>query len=192
MNKTEIRKKKIALLKQLSTKEKEAEEHQLYTQLFESNYWKKANTVAVTMSQDFEINTQPIITEAWKVGKKVVLPRAKKKRVMDFVFYTPDTPLETSSFGIVEPAADLSAVEKDDIDLMIVPGLAYSRNGYRIGFGGGYYDRFLTDYKGMKISLVLKSQQIDAWTPETFDIPLDALITKDEVIESRCLRDQNN
>lgn len=192
MNKTEIRKKKIALLKQLSTKEKEAEEHQLYTQLFESNYWKKADTIAVTMSQDFEIDTRPIITEAWKVGKKVVLPRAKKKRVMDFVLYTPDTPLETSSFGIVEPAAHLSAVEKDDIDLMIVPGLAYSRNGYRIGFGGGYYDRFLTDYRGMKISLVLKSQQIDAWTPETFDIPLDALITKDEVIESRYLREQNN
>lgn len=192
MTKAEIRKKKIALMKQLDTKEKEAEERQLYRWLFESDVWKRAEIIAATMSQDFEINTQPIIEEAWENSKKVVLPRAKKGRVMDFVFYTPDTALETSTFGIIEPAAYLPAVEKKDIDLIIVPGLAYSKDGYRIGFGGGYYDRFLTDYNGAKLSLVLNSQKIDVWHPETFDIPLDALITKDGMIKSQNFRDQNN
>lgn len=192
MTKDEIRKTKIALMKELNTIEKEAEEHQLYTRLFESEYWKKADSIAMTMSQDFEINTQPIMEEAWKDHKKVLLPRAKKGRVMDFVLYTPETALEMSSFGILEPAAHLPAVEKEDIDLIIVPGLAYSQDGYRIGFGGGYYDRFLADYNGLKISLVLKIQQMDEWTPETFDIPLDALITKDRIIINQELREQNN
>ena len=192
MTKDEIRKTKIALMKELNTIEKEAEEHQLYTRLFESEYWKKADSIAMTMSQDFEINTQPIMEEVWKKHKKVLLPRAKKGRVMDFVPYTPETVLERSSFGILEPSAHLPAVEKEDIDLIIVPGLAYSQDGYRIGFGGGYYDRFLADYNGLKISLVLKIQQMDEWTPETFDIPLDALITKDRIIINQELREQNN
>jgi len=78
LTKKEIRKTKIALMKELNKIEKEAEEHQLYTRLFESEYWKKADSIAMTMSQNFEINTQPIMEEAWKNHKKYSYRERKK------------------------------------------------------------------------------------------------------------------
>lgn len=180
--KKEVRLQKMAALKELSPIEKKKAEESIYAHLFASTYWKNAHTVALTVSQDFEIATLPIAEEAHRSGKRVVLPRAKKQRVMDFVHFLKDTPMETSSFGLQEPAPHLDAFPKQEIDLVIVPGLAFSKDGYRIGVGGGYYDRFLEDYKGKKIALVLEEQKIGAWNPESFDIPMDALITKDGII----------
>lgn len=181
MNKKEMRIEKITALKNLSAVEKASAEEKIYAYLFASNYWEKAKTIALTISQEFEINTVPIIKEAQKSGKHVVLPRAKKKRIMDFVLYTKDTPMKRSAFGLMEPAPHLIAVDKQDIDLVIVPGLAFSKDGYRIGVGGGYYDRFLEDFQGEKIALVLEQQKTDLWVPEHFDVPMDALITKEGV-----------
>lgn len=182
MNKKEVRIQKIAALKEMSPIEKKEAEEGIYAHLFASTYWKDAHTIAITVSQEFEIDTLPIADEAHRSGKKVVLPRAKKQRVMDFVHFRKDTPMETSSFGLREPAPHLEAFPKQEIDLVIVPGLAFSKDGYRIGVGGGYYDRFLEDYAGKKIALVLDEHKIELWNPESFDIPMNALITKDGIV----------
>jgi 5-formyltetrahydrofolate cyclo-ligase len=63
------------------------------------------------------------------------------------------------------------------LDLLIVPGLAFSKKGYRIGFGGGYYDRFLSAFDGKTVSLVFGEQFNDQWTPDVFDIPIDKIYT---------------
>lgn len=178
MNKKDIRVKKMSSLKELSPLKKKQAEEKLYSHIFASHYWKEAETIALTISQGFEIDTSPIIEEAAQLGKRIVLPRAKKNRVMDFVHYTPETPMETSSFGLIEPAPHLNPVNKNDIDLLVVPGLAFSKDGYRIGVGGGYYDRFLEKFHGKKIALVLEEHKISSWNPESFDVPMDALITE--------------
>lgn len=182
MDKKKIRKEKLATLKKISPEEKKRVEERIYKHLFATSYWKNAKTIALTVSQKIEIDTLPIVKEAEKEGKRIVMPRAKKQRNMDFVPFTKETPMESSSFGLLEPAPHLAAIEKDRIDLVIVPGLAFSRDGYRIGFGGGYYDRFLEDYSGTKIALVLEEQKIPLWKPESFDIPMDALITQDGIV----------
>lgn len=182
MNKTDIRKEKITALKSLSGIKKQEAEEKIYANLFRSQYWQQASTIALTMAQKFELNTMPIVKEAWRTNKTIVMPRAKKERVMDFVLYNENTPMMTSSFGLLEPDSELQPIAKDAIDLVIVPGLAFSKDGYRVGFGGGYYDRFLADFQGIKMALVLKEQQIDFWEPESFDIPMDTLITEEEII----------
>ena len=177
MNKKEIRMNSIKKLKELTGEQKKNQEEILLKTLFDTPEWKKAKTIATTMSQPLELDTGFIIERAWSENKKIVLPRAKKDRKMDFVVYTKATPMELSSFGLREPAQDLVAISKGDIDLIIVPGLAYCESGFRIGFGGGYYDRFLSDYEGDTISLVLNEQKINSFKVDSFDIPINHLIT---------------
>ena len=88
--------------------------------------------------------------------------------------WSPTTRYEASSFGVEEP---ISEQEAHHLDLLIVPGLAFSKNGYRIGFGGGYYDRFLSAFDGKTVSLVFGEQFNDQWTPDVFDIPIDKIYT---------------
>ncbi|MEG0289341.1 MAG: 5-formyltetrahydrofolate cyclo-ligase [Carnobacterium sp.] len=180
MTKQEIRKQIIERLKELTGKKKKEQEAAILARLFQTVEWKEAKIIATTMAQEMELNTRPIIEKAWEEGKQVVLPRAKKNRIMDFVRYTSETPMETSTFGLSEPAAALPAIPKADIDMVIVPGLAFSEKGYRVGFGGGYYDRFLADYTGNTVSLVFNEQKIPSFEIESFDIPIGLLITVNE------------
>lgn len=180
MEKKEIRKNVIGLLKELSPEQKKAQEKMILTSLFHTNEWNKAKIIATTMSQELELDTRPIIEKAWSENKIVVIPRAKKNRIMDFVIYTKDTRLDVSPFGLTEPAADLIAISKSEIDLIIVPGLAFTESGFRIGFGGGYYDRFLADFNGETISLVLNEQKVKTFKKEPFDIPIHYLITTEK------------
>ena len=71
------------------------------------------------------------------------------------------------------------------IDLLIVPGLAYTQAGYRLGFGGGYYDRFLRDYDGKTISLAFNCQMIPQIDLEEHDLPVSKIITNTEVITTK-------
>lgn len=96
---------------------------------------------------------------------------------MDFVYYTPETKMERSSFGILEPIKSLPAVPKDQIQLLIVPGVGFNSAGYRIGFGAGYYDRYLADYQGKTISLALPQQLTNDWTVDSYDIPVQLILT---------------
>lgn len=184
MEKKEIREKIINRLQELTNEQKVKQEKAIMDTLFQTPEWKKAKTVAVTLSQKIEINTSAIIDKAWSEGKVVVIPRAKKKKEMDFVVYTKETPIERSSFGLKEPASDLVAISKSEIDLIIVPGLAYCESGFRIGFGGGYYDRFLANYKGETLSLVLDEQQINSFKIDPFDVPIKLLITPQKIIRT--------
>lgn len=79
---------------------------------------------------------------------------------------------------------ETDAVSKEEIDLVIVPGLLYNRAGYRVGFGGGYYDRFLKDYRGYTISLAFSFQLIDHLPHEEYDIPVGKMITEKEIIRT--------
>ncbi|MEG0496886.1 MAG: 5-formyltetrahydrofolate cyclo-ligase [Carnobacterium sp.] len=185
MDKKEIRMNTIKKLKELTDEQKTSQEEILLKALFDTSEWMNAKTIATTMSQKLELDTSIIIKKAWSENKIVVLPRAKKDRKMDFVVYTKDTPMELSSFGLEEPAHDLMAISKSEIDLIVVPGLAYCKSGFRIGFGGGYYDRFLVDYDGETISLVLDEQQIDLFKVDSFDIPIKHLITTKKTIHKK-------
>ncbi|MEY8371256.1 5-formyltetrahydrofolate cyclo-ligase [Aerococcaceae bacterium 50-4] len=150
----------------------------IYAQLFTNETFMQAATITTTISHPGEIDTQPIIDYAVTIGKKVFVPKTYPKRQMAFAEYEGMAALEKTKYGIYEPKADANFIDKKAIDLMIVPGLFFRPDGYRIGHGGGFYDIFLADYPGHKIALAFPGMVSDQFTfaVDGFDIPVDQII----------------
>lgn len=83
------------------------------------------------------------------------------------------------SFGILEPTE--GEISKDKIDICLVPGVAFSKNMQRIGFGKGFYDKFLNDFKGVKIGITYEEFIVENIIPDKFDIPMDIIITENNI-----------
>jgi 5-formyltetrahydrofolate cyclo-ligase len=179
MNKKELRSVVLGELKKLSKPEYEQFSYEIANQLFADDLWKEANTIGITVSNYPELDTYQIIRKAWEQNKRVVVPKCQpKSKQMSFHELKQFTQLESVYYGLLEPIEALTKqVERVEIDLLIVPGLAFTNEGYRLGFGGGYYDRFLTDYKGSTVSLAFPSQLKEKLPIEKHDIPVQKIIT---------------
>lgn len=152
--------------------------HKIASILFKHKAYIKAKTVALYVSGRGEVDTYWIIEEAWH-DKNVVVPKVKGK---DLYFYkiTSYDDLEKGYFNIMEPI-EKEEVDIKNIDLFIVPLLCFDKNHYRIGYGGGFYDRILKDYQGTKIGIAFSFQEIENTYPEIWDIPLDEIITEEGI-----------
>lgn len=127
-----------------------------------------------------EPETGLLVEELVQRGKRVVLPRMVGHGQMETRLYCPDRPLVPAAFGILEPGEDCPLVTREEIDLVLVPGLCYDRRGYRLGFGGGYYDRWLTNYDGVRIGLCRQSLLRESLPVAPYDIPVDLVVTEEE------------
>lgn len=158
--------------------------------LFNHPKWKDAKTIGVTVSRGKEIPTRPIIEQAWKEGKRVTVPKCHpKEKQLDFRHLTAFDELESVYYGLLEPIVDKTEnINKGNIDLIIVPGVVFDPTGFRIGFGGGYYDRFLKNYHGATIALLLSEQLVEELPVEPHDIPVQTLITEYSIFE--CLSNE--
>ncbi|SUJ04235.1 5-formyltetrahydrofolate cyclo-ligase family protein [Sporosarcina pasteurii] len=147
--------------------------------------YKNAKTIGVTISRYPEVDTRPFIEAAWEAGKNVAVPKCiRKTRAMDFRLITSFKQLETVYIDLLEPIVnETNSVRKEEIDLQIVPGVVFSNEGFRIGFGGGYYDRYLADYKGDTISLAFNCQTNQVVPTENHDIPVNTIITERNMID---------
>ncbi|MFC6180907.1 5-formyltetrahydrofolate cyclo-ligase [Lactiplantibacillus daowaiensis] len=186
MEKKAFRQHQITQLSQLSEPTRQAQNANLQQQLFASSAWQQAQVVAMTISSAIEVDTQPIIEAAWQAGKQVVIPKTLPHRQMAFMPYTATSELARTKFGILEPVNG-TAVAKTAIDLILVPGLGYSRDQHaRIGFGGGYYDRYLADYPGVKLTLAFQVMAFDhaEWPVDAYDILLDQLIVAEDGVNN--------
>lgn len=173
MEKPVIREHMIQTLKKMPSKQKQQKETVILQLLFSSQLWQTAKSVGVIRSLPFEFDTAAIFAKGFEQNKRIAVPKAQQKK-LQFYHVEPATRYETSAFGVEEP---ISEQEAHHLDLLIVPGLAFSKKGYRIGFGGGYYDRFLSAFDGKNVSLVFGEQFNDQWTPDVFDIPIDKIYT---------------
>jgi len=186
MEKKAFRKQQIQRLSQLTSAERAQQNASLQQQLWATPVWQQAQTVAITISSEIEVATQPIIMAAWQAGKQVVIPKTLPKRQMAFMPYTRTSQLERTKFGILEPTTG-PVVDKTAIDLVLVPGLGYSRADHaRIGFGGGYYDRYLADYPGTKLTLAYREMAFDhaEWPVDAYDILLDELLVAEDGVDN--------
>ncbi len=145
----------------------------------------KGKTIAITIANKREVDTQEIIETLWKFEKKVVVPKCNAvDRTMNFYEIENFNQLENVYMDLQEPKTECTQlVSSDDIDCIIVPGIVFDKKGYRIGYGGGYYDRYLSQYKGMLISLAFDIQVQESVPAESFDIPVDLIITETERID---------
>jgi 5-formyltetrahydrofolate cyclo-ligase len=182
--KSHLRKEMKRVLNLISEEQHEAHSTSIANALYETCLWKEARVIAATVSRNKEVNTKAIIERAWRDGKKVAVPKCNPT-TSQMVFYeiTNFSQLETVYYGLAEPIVEETVpVSKSSIDLLLVPGVVYSKNGYRIGYGGGYYDRYLTDYTGQKLSLAFDCQVVSEVPYESHDIPVEYILTEKELI----------
>ena len=119
------------------------------------------------------------VMDAWLTEQLLLHPFYKEAKTyphgkMDFVLYEPEK-LERNSFGLLEPQGNFTILEPSQIDLIHVPGLAFNPSRYRVGYGGGYYDRYLEHFLGPTISTIYPCQ-IQNFQPEHYDIPIEEVL----------------
>ncbi|MBP1950897.1 5-formyltetrahydrofolate cyclo-ligase [Virgibacillus litoralis] len=180
MAKSELRKNAISMLKSLSEAERKNIEEKLTQNIVNSDFWKQSAVVGITISNGFEWNTKPIIEIAWQEGKSICVPKCQpKERKLEFYKINTYDQLEVVYYNLLEPIPEKTEkIDKRVIELLIVPGLLFDDNGFRIGFGGGYYDRFLSDFSNKKVSIASNKQIVGELPSEPFDIPVDKIITE--------------
>ena len=191
MDKQVIRKQMIAKLNELSLEEHARLSRKIKRNIIQSDEFNKAEIIGITISRYPEIDTRLLIEAAWSMGKEVAVPRCKPDtREMDFRLLTSFDDLESVYMDLLEPIiAKTTSVLKEQIDLQIVPGVVFSNEGYRIGFGGGYYDRYMVGYKGETISLCFESQTGYDMPVEQHDVPVGKIITESRSINCHEIRD---
>ena len=166
MKKT-LRKETIAAMKALPQTVKTQADEELTQCLLELPAFQEAKTLATYLSMGHEFSTAGLIQVALQLGKRICVPRTYPQGRMEFVEYDPNI-LEKTRFGLLEPNEKGKLVDKAEIDLIHVPGLVFQSKGYRIGYGGGYYDRYLADYTGRTVSTIYSIQQKE-FQPAVFD-----------------------
>ncbi|KPU53182.1 5-formyltetrahydrofolate cyclo-ligase [Bacillus wiedmannii] len=178
--KVRLRKQIIEHMNSLSEERYTTLSEQIAFSLYAQKEWAEAKTVGITLSMENEVNTYAIIEKAWEEGKKVVVPKCNKEtRTMSFRQISNFNQLEIVYMNLREPIpARTEEVNADDIDLQIVPGVAYTERGERIGYGGGYYDRYLLHYKGKTLSLAYSFQIVEHIPVEPFDKNVEKIITE--------------
>ena len=172
--KAELRKQVLHEMKALSQEQKQAMDRALTERFLQNPFYQEAKVIATYLSFPHEFQTQELIKRMLKDGKKVLIPKTYPKGRMEFVVYDPKQ-LAKTSFGLLEPQGDLEVVEPSQIDLIHVPGLAFTTEGYRIGYGGGYYDRYLEHFAGHTMSTIYPCQ-VQEFNSEDHDIAVQEVL----------------
>ncbi len=191
MSKLAKRKQMISIIKDMNHAEHASKSASILEQLTATEEYSSARVIGVTVSRFPEVDTFALIESAWKSGKQVAVPKCiADTREMDFRLITSIDDLETVYMDLKEPIISRTvSIDKGQIDLQIVPGVVFSDEGYRIGFGGGYYDRYLTDYEGDRVSLAFEIQTSHEVPVEEHDIPVNKIITEKSKIQCQQIRD---
>ncbi|POP32681.1 5-formyltetrahydrofolate cyclo-ligase [Lactonifactor longoviformis] len=158
-----------------------ADSHLIMEKLFLLPEFQEASCIYAYADYNHEVSTKELITHAWEMGKKVAVPKVHGK---DMIFYQLDSfdQLEPGYFQIPEPARG-EAVEWEDA-LMIVPGVAFDRARHRVGYGQGFYDRYLSRHtKHPTVAVAFDFQLVPEAPYEETDILPDKLVTEKEIIE---------
>lgn len=184
VKKKDLRESMLEELGKLSEDERMTISKNLHEVLFQSDLWKKAETIGIYISFDTEWDTKKIIEEAFKSGKIVAVPKTiPETKGMKFYQIQDLSQVQKGHFGIQEPIIEKATyLDKDKIDLLVVPGLIFSEDGYRIGFGGGYYDRFLANFIHSTVSLVSRKQLREELPINHYDLPVNYLVTEEGFI----------
>jgi len=182
LQKDKIREEMLAKLRSQGKQERSKRSQVIKRRLFTDPYFQTAESVMFYVSKDYEVDTKDMIDEALKLGKKVIVPvtKPKTKRLIPSEIKDPKRQFHKGPFGIDEPRKDdIKPVPLKEIDMVIVPGIAFDKKGNRIGHGVGYFDRFLKSLprKAPTIGLAYKFQLIKRINTLPWDIPVTKLIT---------------
>lgn len=137
-----------------------------------------ADTLLLYHGMGAEPDTARLLPALRAMGKRVCLPRCLPGHALEARLTGPDSALVPHPFGMLEPGEDCPPTERDKIDLILVPGLAFDRSGGRLGQGGGYYDRFLAGYPGFTAALCRQALLLDRVPRAGHDLGVDLVVTE--------------
>lgn len=147
--------------------------------------FRYADVVLLYAPMEQEIDVLPIAEAALQKGKRVAFPRCDtENRRMEYHFIESLQDLSTSTYGIREPGAHLPVYDQSvhsDSAICFIPGLVYDRQGYRLGYGKGFYDRYLSSFQGCRIGVIYSDYIIPEVPRGRFDIRCDILLTEKNV-----------
>lgn len=185
MTKIEIRKKMKSLKSKLTMEQVMVYSDKIYHRLKEFISLNKYNAIYTYVAFNEEVQTNAIIEYAFQNNIKLAVPKIENKQ-MDFYYIQKKEDLKVGFYGILEPKTN--RIAKDNHILMIVPGLAFDKECNRIGYGAGYYDKYLLANHQLSIDKVALSydfQLVDQLEVEPYDIKVDHIITPTKVIHRR-------
>ena len=175
--KKKLRTQMRTLSASLTAEQKSSASEAALKNLEQQAFFTTAKTVLLYWSLPDEVPTQTVIKK-WTKKKIILLPAIVEDK-LEARLFTSKKDMETGSFGIVQPIGEAFTGK---IDLAIVPGLAFDKNGCRLGRGKGFYDRFLSAFPGLKCGLCWDFQLVEEVPHEAFDVKMDMIVTERKVI----------
>lgn len=178
--KNSLRDKAKAMRRGMDPEEKAQMDRQIIDRICSLYQYREAQTLLCYVSKPIEVDTIPLIQRALADGKQVACPRCVEgTRQMEFYRIHSLDDLEKCTFGVLEPKVPGCEKLTDFTgSLCIVPALMYDLKGYRLGYGGGYYDRFLSGYDGYKIGITYRRNILRFLHYGRYDIPVDMIVTE--------------
>ena len=179
IDKNELRKKLIILRDSIENRDEKS--NIIQSILCKQDFYKSARTVMIYSAIKSEVSTDLLIDKLFFDNKNLIFPKCSKNRTLLPIEIKARDALEKKTYGILEPISD-KVFPKENIDLVILPAVAYDLKKNRLGYGGGYYDRFLVGFEGLKIGLCFKEiLQKNKLPTGEFDIKVDIIITDDGI-----------
>lgn len=185
LEKQRLREERLAARETLSEQERCALDGCITQKLLATPEYAEAATVLTYVSVSSEVSTRMFIEGALRDGKTVAVPRCLPGHRLEFVAISSLDQLVPAPFNLLEPPKDLSALTEDQMNnsICIVPALLVDTKGYRLGYGAGFYDRFLSTYFCKKICLAYQQNLSKTELPHTaFDVAVDMVITESDIL----------
>ncbi len=188
-NKKAQRKELLAKRRMLSQEQKNEYSKQITERLLALASYKEAKVCMMYASMKDEFQTKDFIVEAIKAGKQICLPYVSDKqlKIMHATKINSLDELVEGAYGILTVAKDkLNIINPQDIDFVLVPAVGFDRDGYRLGMGGGYYDRYLKmATKAKLVSGIYSCQLVDEIVKDDYDAQVDFVLTENETIQCK-------
>lgn len=183
--KKQLRADFLARRRMIAPEEKARRDEAIITAFTALATYRFAETILLYYPRPDEIDIHPILAAALAAGKKVALPRTRGGGQMDFHFITGENDLIPGQFGIWEPSENAPKFDPNTAEksvLMVVPGLSFDRKGYRLGYGKGYYDRYLENRDITTAGLLYSDFVMKSLPRGRYDLPVRFLVTEKGVL----------
>lgn len=185
--KSMTRKEILSLRDSMSLEEVTLKSEEIKNRLINTSMYAEANYIFSFLSFNKEVLTKPIVDDSIQKGKHVYIPLCNMAiREIVLCSFEGWDRLRPNKMGILEPSKEtIRIADRGILDLAIVPGAVFDRNGNRIGYGAGFYDKFFSSLKRniLKIAVCYSFQVVDSITPDEHDVPMDYIVTEKEIIE---------
>ncbi len=186
-SKSALRSKHKSNRRLMDKNDKLSKDFKIFQSFILSDLFLQSDVILTYVSSEIEVDTREIIEYSLKVGKKVAVPVSISDDFsLKFYFINSMNDLRVGYFSILEPdvnICELCNVNKLSSLLCIVPGLAFDFSGHRVGYGKGYYDRFLYKYKCKTVGFCYETDLIESVNKNQYDIPVDSILTEKRILK---------